>query len=100
MGLTESKIKDLYDKKFDQLYDQHKADWQKMASDACAFTKTHISKGAEPLADDILKTLLPMLEVNEKLRKHQEKQHAKYKRYRESFGEFIVEEHLKQPEGL
>jgi hypothetical protein len=94
MGLTESKKKELHDKKFDDLYAKHKADWQKMATDACAFAKQHISKGVDPLGDDILKFLLPMLEVNDTLRKHQEDKHAKYRRYRESFGEYIVEEHL------
>ena len=94
MGLTESKKKELHDKKFDDLYLKHKADWRKMAKDACAFAKAHISNGEEPLADDILKFLLPMLEVNDTLRKHQEARHAKYSRYRISFGEYIVEEHL------
>lgn len=96
MGLTESKIKDLHDKKFDELYAKNKADWEKMVVDAYNFTKQHISKGADPLPDDILKTLLPMLEVNEKLRKHQEDKHARYKRYREYFGEYMIEEHLKE----
>jgi hypothetical protein len=94
VGLTEVKIKELKDKKFDELYKQHKDDWEKMVVIAHDFAKENISHGAEPLADDILKPLLSMLEVNEALRKHQEKRHAKYRRYRESFGEFIVEEFL------
>lgn len=91
MGLTESKIKDLHDKKFDDLYQKYEVDWQKMATDAYTFTKVHISKGADPLPDDVLKTLLPMLEVNEKLRAHQEEKKCRYKRFREFFGEYIVE---------
>jgi hypothetical protein len=95
LGLTEAKTKDLKDKKFDELYKKHKAKWQSMAQTAYDFAKTNISKGAEPLPDDVLKPLLSMLEVDEDLRKHQEVKHAKYSRYRESFGEYIVEEHIK-----
>jgi hypothetical protein len=94
MGLTESKKKELHDKKFDDLYVKHKPIWTKMAQEAAAFARKHISKGSEPLADDILKYLVPMLEVNDVLRKHQEDRHAKYRRFRESFGEYIVEDHL------
>jgi hypothetical protein len=93
LGLTELKIKDLHDKKFDDLYTEYEAEWIALAASAYDFTKAHISKG-EPLADDVLKTLLPMLEVNERLRKHQEDNHARYKRFREFFGEYIIEQKL------
>jgi transcription initiation factor IIE alpha subunit len=95
LGLTEIKIKELKDKKFDVLYDKHTKEWAAMVIAAHDFAKANISKGQDPLADDILKPLISMLEVNEILRKHQEDRHAKYRRYRESFGEYIVEEFLK-----
>lgn len=98
MGLTEIKIKELKDKKFDVLYQKHKAEWEAMVLVAHDFSKQNISKGGDPLADDILKPLLSMLEVNEALRKHQEDRHAKYRRYREAFGEYIVEEFLNPKE--
>jgi hypothetical protein len=94
LGLTEIKLKELKEKKFDDLYKKHKPDWEKMVIGAHDFAKEHISHGAEPLADDILKPLLTMLEVNEALRKHQEDRHAKYRRYREAFGDYIIEEFL------
>lgn len=92
MGLTELKIKDLHDKKFDDLYKKHKQVWNDLAETAYQFTKNNISKG-DPLPDDILKTLLPMLEVNETLRKHQEDNKARYRRFREYFGEYVIEEY-------
>ena len=101
MGLTESKIKDLKDKQFDKLYEKHKEEWKKMATDAYDFAKKHISGGHEPRPDDVLKALLPMLEVNENLRKHQEDKKARYKRFREYFGDYVVDHHAKHhhPEG-
>jgi hypothetical protein len=95
LGLTEAKIKDLKDKQFDKLYEKHKQEWEKMATDAHEFAKKHISGGHEPRPDDVLKALLPMLEVNENLRKHQEDNRARYKRFREFFGDYIVDHHRK-----
>jgi hypothetical protein len=39
----------------------------------------------------VLKMLLPMLEPNETLRKHQEDVHARYVRFREMFGEYMID---------
>lgn len=94
MGLTESKIKDLHDKKFDKLYTKHEEAWRTMVRNAFGFTKKNIADGGEPRADDVLKVLLPMLEVNEDLRKHQEDVHARYKRFREYFGDYIIDQEL------
>jgi hypothetical protein len=98
LGLTESKVKDLHDKKFDSLFKKHKDGWVEMAGNAHAFAKKHITDGHDPRADDILKPLLTMLEVNEDLRKHQEDNHARYRRFREFFGEYIVDQYLQQQE--
>jgi len=94
MGLTESKIKDLHDKKFDKLYEKHEEVWRTMVRDANGFAKEHIAGGHTPRPDDILKALVPMLEVNEILRKHQEDVRARYKRFREYFGEYIIDQEL------
>ena len=63
-----------------------------MVSIAYFFAKTNITGGNEPRQDDTLKSLLPMLEVNENLRTHQEEVHAKYPRFRQYFGEFLIDE--------
>jgi hypothetical protein len=94
VGLTESKIKDLQDKKFDKLYAKHEDAWRTMVRNAFAFAKKSIASGGEPRPDDILKVLLPMLEVNEQLRNHQEEVHARYKRFREYFGDYIIDKEL------
>lgn len=94
MGLTESKIKDLEDKKFDKLYSKHVEDWQEMVANAYEFAKQHITAGRDPRPDDILKALLPMLEVDEDLRNHQEDNKARFKHYREYFGDYIIDKYL------
>lgn len=96
MGLTESKIKDLQDKKFDKLYEKHKKPWLKMVKNACEFAQLHIAGGNPPRPDDILKALLPMLEVDEDLRNHQEENRARFKHFREYFGEYIIDKYLAQ----
>jgi hypothetical protein len=94
VGLTESKIKDLKDKKFDKLYTKHEDAWRTMVKNAFAFAKKSIAGGSEPRPDDVLKVLLPMLEVNEELRNHQEDVHARYKRFREYFGDYIIDKEM------
>src|SRR5690242_19073135 len=94
MGLTESKVKDLEDKKFDKLYTKHRAEWAKAVENAYAFAKYHVTDGRIPRADDVLKALMITLEVDEHLRDHQEENHAKYPRFREYFGDYIIDKHL------
>jgi hypothetical protein len=96
MSLTESKIKDLHDKKFDDLYEKHKPEWWAMAENAYQHARDHICDGDHPRQDDVLKVLVPMLEPNETLRKHQEDNHARYKRFRDFFGEYIIDKYYEE----
>lgn len=91
MSLTESKVKDLKDKKFDKLYQKHEPEWEEIAGNAFIAARDHICGGNKPREDDVLKMLLPMLEPNETLRKHQEDNRARFKHFRESFGEYIID---------
>jgi hypothetical protein len=60
VSLTQTKIKELESKGFDKLYTEHKALWDRLAANARKYAKDHITGGAEPRLDDILKMLLPM----------------------------------------
>src|SRR5262249_17844996 len=91
MGFTEEKLQDLKEKGFDKLFEKHKALWVTMANTAYANAKDNITGGNPPRPDDILKMLLPMLEPNVILRKHQEENSAWYKRFREYFAEYIID---------
>jgi len=91
VGLTELKLKELQEKRFDRLFENDKKEWVELANHAFAAARDHICNGNPPRPDDILKMLLPMLEPNETLRKHQEDNRARFKHYRESFGEYVID---------
>ena len=91
MALTESKIKDLTDKKFDKLHERHRAEWQEITTNAFTAARDHICEGRLPRQDDVLKMLMPMLEPNETLRKHQEQHKARFKHFREAFAEYLID---------
>jgi len=91
MGLTESKLKDLHDKEFDKLFSRHEKESVEITTNAFNSARDHICGGRTPRQDDVLKMLMPMLEPNEKLRKHQEEKRARYKHFREAFAEFLID---------
>ena len=91
MSLTESKVKDLQDKKFDKLFEKHKPEWTEITTNAFETARDNICGGKEPRQDDVLKMLMPMLEPNETLRKHQEEHHARFKMFREAFAEYKID---------
>jgi hypothetical protein len=96
MGLTESKIKDLEEKKFDRLYAKHEKAWLNMVKDAYEFAKAHVTDGNPPRPDDVQKLLLAELEVSKDLRNHQEDHKARFKHFREYFGEYIIDKYFQQ----
>jgi len=91
MALTESKIRDLTDKKFEELFTDNIDIWRPLALAARAYAKKHITGGAEPRPDDIEKVLYPMLEIHEKLREHQEENKARAARYVTWFAEYVID---------
>jgi hypothetical protein len=94
MALTEAKIKDLTDKKFDELYDQHEAVWDALAANAHAFAMTNITPGKEPRPDDIAGVLHPVLKAHDALRDHQEDNKAKASRFALMFTEYVVDKFI------
>jgi response regulator RpfG family c-di-GMP phosphodiesterase len=95
LSLTESKLIDLQDKKFDKLFEKKEEEWMEMASNAYNVARDHVCGRKEPRQDDVLKVLLPMLETNETLRKHQEQHKARFKHYREAFAEYMIDIYFK-----
>lgn len=94
MSLTQTKIKELESKGFDKLYEDHKALWDGLASNARKYAKDHITGGKEPRLDDVLKMLLPMIESLDELRDHQDEMQARAKRYQTFFAEYIIDKNL------
>lgn len=96
MGLTESKILDLKDKKFDKLFEKHKGAWLQMVDDAYQHTKTKVLKGKLPRRDDVLKALMPQIELSDDLRNHQADNKARYRHFRDYFAEYIIDKYFEQ----
>lgn len=94
MALTESKIRDLEDKKFDKLFSKERCTWETLAKEAHDYAKKNITEGREPRPDDIEKVLYPMLEVHQKLRVHQEDNQARAARYVTWFAEYVIDKTL------
>ena len=94
MALTEAKIKDLVAKKFDRLLDNEWNQWSIMAEAAYGHAQEFITDGRIPRPDDVAKVLLPMLEVDERLRRHQEDNYARAKRFTEWFTEYVIDKYL------
>ena len=99
MGLSESKKKQLEDKKFDELYSSDEAVWRDMAKRASQYAKMNITDGNIPRPDDVAKILYPMIEVNEAFRSHQEDNCARAKRFVEMFTEYVIDRVLVKKEG-
>ncbi len=57
MALTESKLKDLHDKKFDKLFEAHTDEWTAITANAFKSARDHICEGRAPRHDDVLKML-------------------------------------------
>jgi hypothetical protein len=96
MALTETKIKDLESKKFDELYNGNEAEWNQLAETAKAYTQENITDGKPPRPDDIAKVLLPMLQVRDDVRGHQEDHKARANRWVEWFVEYVIDRALLQ----
>lgn len=94
MALTEAKIKDLSDRKFDELYSGDAKKWIAMAKTAQKHAKENITGGKDPRPDDIAKALYPALEVDEMLRAHQEGNHARARKWVEAFVEYVIDQAL------
>jgi hypothetical protein len=95
VSLTESKLLDLQDKKFDKLFEKNNAEWTEITGNAYIVARDYVCAGKAPRQDDVLKVLIPMLETNETLRKHQEQHKARYKHYREEYAEYIIDIYFK-----
>lgn len=97
MALTESKLKDLQDKAFDDLYTDHKAVWDGLVTAARNHAQQYITNNAPPRPDDIALALIPMLEVNDVLREHQDLNRAKPRRWVQYFAEYVIDQAVINP---
>lgn len=99
MALTESKLKDLQEKGFDGLFDDHVTVWTERAAVAFDHAQNYISSTDDPRPDDIAQVLIPMLEVDDTLRDYQNNNGAKAKRWVQCFAEYIIDRIYTNPGG-
>ncbi|PYX68820.1 MAG: hypothetical protein DMG72_22245 [Acidobacteria bacterium] len=99
MGWSESKKEMLEAKNFDKLFlhKKHRAKWVAAAQNAQNYARVNITHGQEPRPDDTAEALLPILNADTDLLKHQRENHATSKKYREAFADLIVDQVLIEP---
>src|SRR2546430_10609353 len=87
MALTTLVRMQLEEKGFDQLFENHQADWAAMAHRARALLTEH---GGQPTLDDIKQILEPMVQVAQVLRNHKVNNRALGKHWDGDFTDYIL----------
>lgn len=99
MGLTEAKLKDLQDRDFHKLYDDHITVWKAAHENAKQYVTKTITQSASYRPDDLLEPLIPAVRANQLFRDHQENNSAKSPRFVTAFAEYIIDKNPPPKEG-
>jgi hypothetical protein len=92
MALTAEKVKDLEDKGFPSLFEQHRDLWEAKARDAYSYAQALVRPTGEPVRpDDVLGLLVPGLVLVEEFRGFLDEKRLTQKYWRTYFGEFILD---------
>jgi hypothetical protein len=92
MALTAEKVKDLEDKGFLDLFEDHRELWETKAQEAYDYAKNLVTPAGEPVRpDDVLPLLVPALVLAEEFRDFLEDKRLTQKYWRNFFGEFILD---------
>jgi hypothetical protein len=90
LALTALKVKDLADKGFMKLFDDHEALWKTKAREAYGYAEKFVT--AEPVRpDDVLPLLVPSLELSEEFRSFLEEKRLTQQYWRLHFGELVLD---------
>ena len=90
MALTALKVKDLADKGFMKLYDEHEELWRTKAKDAYAYAAKLITPGpVRP--DDVRDLLVPSLELSKEFRSFLEEKRLTQQYWKTNFAELILD---------
>jgi hypothetical protein len=92
VALTALKVKDLADKGFMRLFDEHGDLWRSKAQHAYDYTENFVTQAGQPVRpDDVLPLLVPALELAEEFRSFLEEKRLTQKYWRINFGELILD---------
>jgi hypothetical protein len=92
VALTAAKAKDLEDRGFPDLFNDHGELWETKAREAYAYAEGLVAPTGEPVRpDDVLELLVPALVLAEEFRDFLENNRLTQKYWRTYFGEFILD---------
>ncbi len=92
MSLTALKVKDLTDKGFMQLFDDHAGLWEAKAKEAYTYTANVLNATGQPVRpDDVLPLLVPALELAEEFRSFLDDKKLTQKYWKINFGELVLD---------
>ena len=89
MALNLNKLKRLGDAGLVELFEEDRKLWTAMAKDAYSYTRTFI--GADVRPDDVVPTLVPALEVSDRLRTYLASRKLTQRYWYEWFAELMVD---------
>ena len=92
MALTAAKVRDLEDRGFPRLYEEHRGLWKTKAREAYAYAKALVGPTGEPVRpDDVLELLVPALVISKEFRRFLDDSRLTQKYWRTYFGEYILD---------
>jgi hypothetical protein len=100
MALTAAKVKDLEDRGFVRLFDEHRKLWETKAREAYGYAARLVAPTGERVRpDDVVPLLVPALVLVRELRDFLEAGRFTQKYWRDYFAEFVVDRLWDQLEG-
>jgi hypothetical protein len=92
MALTALKVKDLTDKGFMGLFDDHKELWKTKAQEAYGYTEKFVVAAGQPVRpDDVIDLLVPAVALSQEFRSFLEEKRLTQKYWRLYFGELVLD---------
>lgn len=92
MALTAEKVKDLTDKGFVRLFDEHRALWETKAKEAFEYASQLVADAGEPIrSDDVVQLLVPALVLVKEFRAFLDANRLTQKYWRTYFGEYVLD---------
>jgi hypothetical protein len=92
MALTALKVKDLTDKGFIGLFDDHRDLWQTKAQEAYDYTEKFVVAAGQPVRpDDVIDLLVPAIELSQEFRSFLDEKRLTQKYWRVNFGELVLD---------
>ena len=100
MALTAAKVKDLEDKGFARLFDEHRQLWETKAREAYEYAAQLVAPSGESVRpDDVVPLLVPALVLVREFRDFLEAGRFTQKYWRDYFAEYVIDRLWDQLEG-